>query len=180
MRRLYQRNEGADGKGRKPDRFRAVGVALILLAFAMHIPTIAYYRWNFDPRLSCDRLPGWGEWISCIHGSSHLHVTMTEIAIGCWILAAVGWLSARSVPFTISVIVPITVTGLLAWAMILVWRESVTSYMPFGESTLSQRIIFTINVSLLVVYTVFPVAGAWLLGVIARRTRQYPNIDTGP
>lgn len=163
-------------KDRKPKLLSTLGRGLVLIAFTMHVLAIAIYWWGFDPRLSCERLPGWGEWISCMHGSSHVHITMAETAVVCWLIAGITLVLGRSVPFYISIILPVAIIGCFIWGTIVYWHQDVTSYMPFGETTLSQKMIFTVNVGMVFIYVVLPAAGAWLLGMNAREARSTETI----
>jgi hypothetical protein len=69
-------------------------VSLVIQSF------ILINLWLVGLRLSvsCAGSIGWDEWISCMHGVSHLHVIAPEIAVGSWLIAGAAALAARSLP----------------------------------------------------------------------------------
>src|SRR5262245_9495227 len=85
---------------------RIGGRAVVLVSVAVQILFVTGAWWHFDPRLTCDRLPYWGEWLTCMHGMSHLHIVVAEFAIGTWLLAGLALLLGRYLPPYISIVVP--------------------------------------------------------------------------
>jgi hypothetical protein len=151
---------------RKALRLAARG--LVLVSIATQLLIIANDWWDSDPRVSCDRLPYWNEWIACLHGKSHSYVPMAEFAVGIWIVAGIAMLLGRFLPPYISGIVPASVAVVLILLMIGHWDEAVIPYAPFGQPTLWDILRFTMTSGAFAAYLVGPVAGAWLLGVYAR------------
>lgn len=157
---------------------RIAAVAIVLISVATQTLLIANSWWDFDPRLTCDRLPYWQEWIECLHGESHLYIQMAELAVGSWLIAGVATLLGRFLPPYISAIVPGCVAVGFIWFMNRYWHEAVTPYAPFGQPTLSNVFAFTIVCGALATYLVGPVAGAWLLGLYARTGRRPFRVST--
>jgi hypothetical protein len=130
--------------------------------------------WQFDSRLSCDRLPYWGEWIECLHGTSHLYIPMAEIAVGSWFVGGAAMLLGRFLPRYISVIVPARVAIAFIGFIVGYWYTAITPYRPFGEPIPWDIFRFAIIAGVLAVYLMGPVAGAWLFGLSARAV-GYPR-----
>jgi hypothetical protein len=58
----------SDNKGKA---LHVAARGLVLASIAAQMWGIASTWWTSDPRVSCDRLLYWGEWIDCLHGKSH-------------------------------------------------------------------------------------------------------------
>ena len=151
---------------------RAAAATIVLLSIAVQASLIAYYWWNFDPRTSCDRLPHWGEWITCMHGISHLHIVIAEIAISSWLVGGIAMLLGRFLPPYISILVPGAVTTPLISYATSYWHETVMPYADFGTPTFWSIFRFTIEIGAAGIQVLGPVAGAWLLGLSAARRRS--------
>ena len=147
---------------------RAVGVAIAGIAAATQVADIALSWWNFDPRLSCDRLPSWEEWLQCLHGVSHSHVIMTENALIAWIVAGAALLLGRILPPYISIVLPAVAAAGLTAHLARFWRESFVAYAPFGETTLKDALTFAGTALPLTLFLLCPIVGAWLLGIYRR------------
>jgi hypothetical protein len=146
------------------------GAALVLVAVAavLQIIMIAYTLWNFDSNVSCDRLLYWSEWLDCMHGQSHAYVRTTELALSSWIIAAIAVFAGRRLPPYVSVLVPGSIAILIGWFLTDYWRETVVLYAPFGQATIWDAIGFMITAVLVVIFSLGPAAGAWLLGLYRR------------
>jgi hypothetical protein len=151
---------------------RILAGAILLISVATQIVLIVYYWWNFDPRVSCDRLSGWGEWIVCLHGISHLHILAAEQAVGSWLVAGIAMLLGRFLSPYISIVVPGGAAATFIWFMIDYWHDAVTPYAHFGVPTVWHVTVFTITISTLAAHLLGPVAGAWLWGLCARADRR--------
>ena len=77
-------------------------------------------------------------------------------------------LLGRFSPPYISVIVPCGVAVWFIWWLVGYWDEAVTPYAPFGEPTLWNVVVFTMQAGVLAAYLIGPVVGAWLLALQAR------------
>jgi hypothetical protein len=86
--------------------FRVVLWSILFISLLIHALAIAYRWWDFDPRLSCRHLTRWDDWISCMHGPSHLYVFYFELAVGIWFAAGTAAVLARMLGPYISAIVP--------------------------------------------------------------------------
>jgi hypothetical protein len=151
---------------------RTTAATIVLISIAVQACLIAYYWWDFDPRTSCDRLPHWGEWITCMHGISHLHIVIAEMAIGSWLVAGIAMLLGRFLPPYISIVVPGAVTAALTSYAMYNWHETVMPYADFGTPTFWSVFRFTIEIGVVGIQVLGPVAGAWLLGLNARARRR--------
>jgi hypothetical protein len=156
----------------KRKALRTAAVAIVIVSIVTQALLIAYYWWNFDPRVSCDRLPHWGEWIACLHGISHLYILTAEQAVGSWLIAGVAMLLGRFVPPYISAIVPGGIAVVFVWFLIDHWHETVTPYAHFGVPTVWHVTAFATVAAVIAVLLVAPVAGGWLLGLCARTSRR--------
>jgi hypothetical protein len=155
----------------KRSALRNAARILVLASLVGQAVIIGYSGWEADPRLSCERLPYWGEWIDCLHGRSHDYVTNTEAAICVWLVAGVAMLFGRHLPAYISVLVPgVVCAGFVSW-MAETWRASVMPYAVFGRPELWD-ILFAKFVGEAAIFVVCPVIAAWLLGWHARRERR--------
>jgi hypothetical protein len=154
---------------RKPVRLMAG--AAVFISVAIQAIVIALSWWEFDPRLSCDRLLYWGEWIECLHGTSHQYILIIEMAVGSWLVAGITMLLGRFLPWYISVILPAGATAVFILWMIGYWHTAVTPYRPFGEPTLGDFFYFAMVAGPVAVFLVGPITGAWLFGLSARARR---------
>jgi hypothetical protein len=154
---------------RKPLRLTAG--AVVVISVAIQTLLIALSWWDFDPRLSCDRLLYWGEWIECLHGTSHQYILTIEFAVSTWIVGGVAMLLGRFLPPYISVLPPAAAVVESILLMIDVWHTALMPYWPFGEPTLRDIFDFAIVAGALAVFLVGPVTGAWLFGLSARASR---------
>ena len=143
---------------RKPLHIAAGSV--VAISAAIQIPHVVLSWLEFDARLSCDRLPYWGEWIECLHGTSHQYILNVETAIGSWFVAGVAMLLGRFVPRYISVFVPAGAAAVFILSRIEYWYTEVTPYRPFGEPTLLDIFHFAITAGVFAAYLVGPIAGA--------------------
>lgn len=156
--------------------FRIVSWSVLLVSLVIQALSITYRWWDFDPRLSCERLVRWDEWISCMHSHSHLYVSYFELAVGAWLAAGIAASAARMLPPYISVIAPGGVIALWFWEMTNYWNEDVVPYAiihyPFEVPTPTIVLSFAVTAGYLAAYMVAPVAAAWLLGFQARTRRR--------
>jgi hypothetical protein len=159
---------------------RIVAAVFLFTSLATQTLLIAHYWWEFDPRLSCDRLPYWGEWIDCLHGKSHLYLVLTEMALGSWLIAGVAMLLGRFIPIFISVIVPGGVAILVVWYMVVYWYEEVIPRAPFGEPTARDVFVFALTAGVFAAHWIGPVIGAWLFGLCARADDRLLRVWAGP
>ena len=162
----------------KRNVLRVAARALLLISFAIQILFIAYYWWSFDTRLSCNRLQYWGEWIQCLHGESHLHIRLAEIAILSWPVSGLAWLLGRYLPPYISAIVPAGLIAAFVRYAIGQWHANVVPYAPFGETTFWDLLSFVTTYGLAAVYLLGPVVGTWLLGFATRVERRRLRVST--
>lgn len=152
---------------RKP--LRSVAKALVVISILTQVAVVAYACWDFDPRLSCDRLLHWDEWIDCLHGKSHEYVLAAENAVGSWVIAGVALLLARLLPAYVSMVAP---------GLVLIWIASSIADQIFldidlrGSPTAKEILVFMMSTAKLVIFMVGPVLGAWLLGVDDRARRR--------
>jgi hypothetical protein len=150
----------------------AAGATIVFSSIAVQAWLLAFYWWNFDPRTSCDRLPYWGEWITCLQGISHLHIVITEMAISSWLVAGIAMLPGRFLPPYISILGPGAIgAALISYAMSY-WHETVTPYADFDTPTFWSVFRFAIEIGAVGIQVLAPVAGAWLLGLSARVRRR--------
>jgi hypothetical protein len=147
---------------------RLTASAVVIISVAVQILFIAASWQEFDSRLSCDRLLYWGEWIECLHGTSHLYILAIELAVGSWLVAGTAMLLGRFLPRYISVFVPAGASAAFIYGAIEYWYVEVTPRIPFGEPTLRDIFGFAIAAGLFAVYLVGPVTGTWLFGTIRR------------
>jgi hypothetical protein len=152
--------------------FRVVSACILVISLVLQGLLIAYLWLIFDSRVSCERLIRWDEWISCIHGMSHLHVIVSEIAVGSWLVAGAAAFAARSLPPYISFVFPGSTAALCLWYMIVYWHENVVPYAPFGVPTAQQVLVFSVAAGLWAVCFAGPAAGAWLFGFLTRAQRR--------
>ena len=156
----------------KRSALRTAARVLVIVSLVGQAVIIGYSWWEADPRVSCERLPHWGEWIECLHGRSHDYVTNTEAAICIWLVAGVAMLFGRYLPAYVSVLVPgVACAGFVSW-MVSTWRTAVMPYAVFGEPELRDVLLFAKLVGELTIYVLFPVIAAWLLGWHARREHR--------
>jgi hypothetical protein len=144
------------------------GYSLAVIALIFQLLAIIVAWWNSDPRITCDRLPGWREWVSCLHGLSHLHVWFIEASVAAWAIAGLALVSGRRFPSYVSALLPLMMAGFFAFGTGLYWKNNVVPYMNFGEATHQQLVDFAVVEGLVLVILVFPVVGSWLLGLIDR------------
>jgi hypothetical protein len=159
----------------KDGNYTALRVAswgILFVSLAIQALYITYQWWNFDPRVSCERLIRWDERISCMHGRSHAYVLFSESAVVTWFVAGLAALAARMLPPYISIIAPGGATAYWLLVMIDDWNVNVVPYAEFGVPSLGSVSIFALAAGLLAAYVVAPVAGAWLLGLQARTRRR--------
>jgi hypothetical protein len=162
------------GDARK--RLRIAAGAVALASVATQVLMIVFFWWDFDPRLSCDRLPYWDEWIDCLHGHSHLYILTAECAIATWIIAAVGMTFARFLPAYVSVVGLGGITLGLLWYLLDYlldyWEHD---FRPRAEAVLSVWDIFnfSVTVAALGMFLVGPVIAAWFWGLDRRTHRTH-------
>jgi len=150
---------------------RLTAGAVIVIAVAIQTLFIAFSWWDFDPRLSCDRLLYWGEWIECLHGTSHQYILTIEFAASSWIVGGIAMLLGLFLPRYISVLLPAGAAVASILVMIEMWDTQVTPYVPFGEPTPRDIFHFAIVAGSGAVFLVGPITGAWLFGLSARAGR---------
>lgn len=160
-------------KRREPSRMRVTGWLLVAAALLVQVLAIAEAWYDFDPRLSCDRLPHWGEWFSCLHGTSHPHIILIDIAALAWAAAGLTMLLGRILPSFVSAVVPILLTLVLVLGAILHWTEVINPHVAYDDLTLEvsvlrEKIAFAIRTALEFACFVLPAAGTWLLGLRGR------------
>jgi hypothetical protein len=148
---------------------RTSACIVMLFSATVQFLAIAYYWWDFDPRLSCHRLPHWGEWLECLHGESHIYVFAIEFAVAAWLIAGVAMSLGRFAPVFLSVLLPVTATITATWLMIDYLLRHVDYH---GALTLWEMVRFAGTAGLFLAYVVGPIAGAWLLGLHKRAARQ--------
>jgi len=147
---------------------RAVGAIIACIAAATQLTYIASAWWSFDPRVSCDRLPGWGEWLECLHGNSHAYVTTTEAAVVSWAIAIGALLLGRILAPYFSMLLPAAIVALFSLYLADLWRQSFVAYAPFGETTLKDALAFAETALPITLFFVGPIFGAWFLGIYRR------------
>lgn len=152
--------------------FRVVSWAILIVSLVIQGLFITYYWLDFDPRVSCERLMRWDEWISCMHGKSHLYIVSSEMAVGAWFAAGAAALVGRILPPYISITVPAGVAALCFWFLIRYWNESVAPHASFGVPSPKEVFVFAVATGLVAAYMAGPAAGAWLLGLRARARRR--------
>lgn len=145
---------------------RSAACVLVIVSLAIQIPFVAYYWWDFDPRLSCHRLQHWREWIDCLHGESHLYILLAEIIVLSWLVAGIVWLLARFLPPFISALVPGCLALALVWYAINNWHANVVPYAPFGETTFWDTLSFVTGFGIAAVYVVGPAIGTGYWGSV--------------
>jgi hypothetical protein len=151
---------------------RVISGCILVLSLVLQSLFITNLWLGFDSRVSCERLIRWDEWISCMHGMSHLYVIASEIAVGSWLVAVAAAFAARSLPPYISLVFPGSMAAICLWWMIQHWNANVVPRAPFGAPTAQQVYIFAVASGLMAVYLAGPAAGAWLLGFLARARRR--------
>jgi hypothetical protein len=107
-----------------------------------------------------------------MHGISHLHIVIAEIAISSWLVGGIAMLLGRFLPPYISILVPGAVTTPLISYATSYWHETVMPYADFGTPTFWSIFRFTIEIGAAGIQVLGPVAGAWLLGLSAARRRS--------
>src|SRR5829696_10586788 len=107
---------------------RTASRAIWTVSVATQLLTVAYYWWNFDPRLSCDRLPYWTEWLNCLHAPFHTDVIISEVAIGVLLIAGLTVLLGRYLPAYVSVLLPLICAIAAIWAVMKQWQEQIYFY----------------------------------------------------
>jgi hypothetical protein len=147
---------------------RVAGITILVIAIVAQAFLIATSLLEFDPRTSCDRLSYWSEWIACMHGQSHSHVLLAEIAIFAWISGGVARILGRFSPPYVSAIVPAAMAMLTALFAVGHWHERVAPYADFGVPRLVDSFAFIRDVCVFVFLVAGPAFGAWLLGLHAR------------
>jgi hypothetical protein len=148
---------------------RTSACIVMLFSAAVQFLAIAYYWWDFDPRLSCHRLPHWGEWLECLHGDSHIYILAIEFAFAAWLMAGMAILLGRFAPVCLSVLLPVIATITATWLMIDYLLRHVEYY---GALTLWEMVRFAGTAGLFLVYVVGPIVGAWLFEVRKRAVRR--------
>jgi hypothetical protein len=151
---------------------RRVGIVLIVAALTIQVFEIGKYWWQADPRVICARLHYWRDWLDCVHGKSHLYVSVTETAFATWLFAALSWFLGKILPHWISVILPIFAIVALGWVIIGQWYEVVMPYAHFGRPELDDVLAFALSESRLIPFFVAPPLGTWLCAVAARKRRR--------
>lgn len=155
-----------------------LGWIFVLIGLGSHILGIVHAWYDFDPRLSCDRLAQWGEWISCLHGRSHAYLMMIEVAVASWTIAVLALLLTRFRSTYILAIVPLAAIGFFIFGSVIYWNKFVVPYASFGRASSSQIIGFTIVECLMLLYMGSPLVGACLLGLHARRKRFSARLNS--
>jgi hypothetical protein len=160
---------------RKRRVLRIAAVTAVTLSAATQGMIIGYLWWTSDPRLSCDRLLYWGEWISCLHGRSHPYITTTELALFVWLIGGIAMFLGRLLPIYLSAVLPGAAMSGFIWIMIKFWNESFKAFAPFGEVGLAGILAYSIVVFILALFLLGPVAEGWLWGLGARVARVEPS-----
>jgi hypothetical protein len=164
-------------KKAKRNGLRIAAGGVVLTSVAAQALILVYFWWDFDPRLSCDRLLYWNEWITCLHGTSHLYILTAESAVAVWVVAGIGTALGRFLPPYISILLPVGMAVVLILYLIGYWQ---LDFRPRAEPILSVWDIFNFSVTAgaLAVFLVGPVAGAWLWGLFSRRHRRLLRLST--
>jgi len=149
--------------------FRYTGLGLAGLSLIFQVFAIIFTWWDFDSRLTCDRLAGWREWMSCLHGPAHLHVWLIELSVVVWVLAGLALVTGRCFPGYVSALLPLMIAGFFAFGTNLYWENHIVPHMDFGEATRQQLVFFALVEVLVLIILVFPVFGGWLVGLIDRQ-----------
>ena len=157
---------------------RVAGRAVVLVSIATQIYLIAKQWWEFDPRLSCHRLPHWDEWLACLHGHSHAYIRDIEAGVVVWLVAAIAMLLGIFLPPYISVAVPGLVVAGFVWTMIEYWHHNVLPLGPFGRPLPEDVVGFAGSTAIFAAFLVGPVVGAWLLAVHSRNEPNTPRVPT--
>jgi hypothetical protein len=164
--------------GHKRTLLGMTGRALLLAGIATQFISVARAWWQFDPRLSCDRMPGWAEWIGCLHGHSHAYLKDTEAALVVWFIAAIAMVLGVFLPPYISAIPPTLAVAVFAWTAVNHWHEAVLPLGPFGQPRTGDVIYFVEWTLIVIAFFVGPVIGAWLRAIDARRDRLELRVPT--
>jgi hypothetical protein len=149
-----------------------LAVTIVLASIAVQVSLIAYFWWTFDARTSCDRLARWDEWIACLHGRSHLHIGLAEMAVVSWMVGGIAWLLGRFVSPYISVIAPGAGAAAFILFAINYWGETVAPYALFGEPIFMDILKFAIEIGLIGILLLGPMVGSWLSGLHARARQR--------
>jgi hypothetical protein len=165
-----------------PELDRPYGLAVagwLLVAIALLVQALAIgFAWSdFDPRLTCDRLQDWSEWIDCLHGTSHPHIGHMELAAAGWIGAGLTALLGRFLPPFASAIVPLLLAAFVVFRVVEAWDNAIIPQLAYDDLTLEasvfwQQTNFAIIWARDFISLVLPAAGAWLLATHARRMRK--------
>lgn len=157
--------------------FRIAAYALALVSLAFQVPSIVFLWWNFDKRLSCDRLLYWNEWIACLHGQSHLHILALEFAVAVWAIAGVGMALGRFLPWYISIFIPAGMAVASIWILVGHWHED---FRPRTDPVLSSQDIlnFSSTAGAVAIFFVGPVVAAWVVGLCGRRRGRLLRLAT--
>jgi len=142
----------------------------LVVSAVTQLLAVAYYWSDFDPRLSCDRLLYWGEWLDCLHATpSHIHVIIFEFAIGFWVIAGLAALLGRYLPAYVSVLLPLILAIGTIWLMI----KQVQGYTYlYGELTASNFLFSIFTTITLLIFVAGPATGGWLTGLRRRMLRH--------
>jgi len=134
-------------------------VVVVAAAVAIEALSVAADWWRSDPRLSCEHLLYWGEWIDCMHNSGHLYVPDLEALAVSWTIAGVAMLLGRFAPWYVSLVLPAAAAGIL-----------VMSILVLGPNQLFLG-SYVLSALLLAGFMCAPTIGACLYGMSARARR---------
>jgi hypothetical protein len=155
-------------------RISAIGI--LLISAVVQLMIVGQYWADFDSRLSCDRLKYWDEWISCLHGQSHLHIVFTEVFVGTWLIAGVGALLGRRLSPYISVVLPGAMLVGVLWWVLDFWQDSVLVLLPFSQPGPAELLVLGTVAGAVAACLTGPARGAWLLGLRRRGNRSPQRI----
>jgi hypothetical protein len=143
-----------------------------LIAAAAQIAVLVMLWSRFDPRLSCDRMIHWGEWLACMQ--PHEQIFFSELAVAAWTIAVIVGTLGRFLPTYISFIFPAGIAILLVLFLIRFWLEWSRSH----TTSFSDVLYFISNAGLFLLFALSPSVSAWLLAFHKRKDRAQPQLST--
>ena len=138
---------------------RLAAVVVVAAAVTIEVLSLAVDWWRSDPRLSCERLLYWDEWIECMHNSGHLYIPDLEILAVSWPVAGVAMLLGRFAPWYVSLVLPAGAAGILVVSILVTGSNQ----LFLGSSVLSALLAAG--------FLCGPTIGACFYGMSARARR---------
>jgi hypothetical protein len=157
--------------------FRIATIGLLLLSLVFHLFLIGVEWYQFDSRLSCDRMLSRKEWFDCMTGESHTHIRLMIMSLSVWLLAGVGMLLGRYTAMLVSAVVIASWIAGIGWFLAYHWQQSFVPYLPFGEATPEAIYRFAIIGLGAAAFFIGPVLLSWLTGVRLRADRSLMRVS---